>query len=95
MRRGGHETVRSRQGSSRSALSTRRATTAALAAAKPGDYGDDLAALPCGSRARAHAGIDPRQPAMKARALRIADALLKALDGRGYKLDPGSRYDPT
>lgn len=71
-----------------------RATAAALAGAKPDDYGMVWPHfLP--EAAREPAPLQVRvSPAMKPRALRIADALLKAIEARGYRLSPGSRPDP-
>lgn len=73
---------------------TVRATAAALAAAKPDDYGMVWPHFPA-EAAREPAPLRVRVSLeMKSRALRIADALLKALQGRGFELDPGSRPDP-
>jgi hypothetical protein len=73
---------------------TVRATAAALTGATPDGYGM-IAPRFLPEAARDPAPLVIRvSPAMKARALRIADALLKALEARGYTLDPGTRPDP-
>ena len=73
---------------------TVRATATALTVARPDDYGMVW------PRFLPEAGREPAplqmrvSPPMKPRALRIADALLKALEARGYRLNSGSRPDP-
>ncbi|UFN51585.1 hypothetical protein LPC08_25310 (plasmid) [Roseomonas sp. OT10] len=71
-----------------------RATADAIAGAKTDDFGMIWPRFPP-EAAREPAPLSVRvSPAMRSRALRIADALLKALEGRGYRLDPGARPDP-
>jgi hypothetical protein len=73
---------------------TVRATAAALAGAQVDAYGMITPRfLPEAARDPAPLSIRVG-PAMRVRALRVADALLKALDARGHKLDPGTRPDP-
>lgn len=73
---------------------TVRATAAALTGAQVDGYGMITPrVLPEAAREPAPLAIRV-SPAMRARALRLADALLKALGARGHRLHPGTRPDP-
>lgn len=71
-----------------------RATADALAGATPDDYGMVQPRFHADAVREAAPLAVRVSPALKGRALRLADALLKALAEKGHRLEPGKRADP-